>query len=193
MERAVDWTWKELPNRRGGSTELSDEEEEAQLRAALEDAFRRGRNEGMAEGKRQARQELAAAVGAANQAVDAIREEHDEWMTHLEGSLSALSVGIARYLIEKEIREDPGILQQLVERGLTRFPSDQTVKVHVNPTDLQLMRDSGADLSDPDRDVRWLGDPTLPPGSFLLEGPECVLDGRVDKALEKVYRSLADG
>jgi flagellar biosynthesis/type III secretory pathway protein FliH len=40
--------------------------------------------------------------------------------------------------------------------------------------------------------VRWLADARIQPGGCVVEGRERIVDGRVDTALERLYRKLSD-
>lgn len=194
MESAVNWIWKELPARGAqpeGEPEISAEELELQTQAALEEAYRRGLAEGVTRGQAEARQELAAALSVARQAVEQVRAGQESWMSNLDASLAAVAVGAARLLIEQELATDPEVIRRLVARALTQFPREQRVKVRVNPDDLQRMGEADPGALESGRDARWIGDPTVEPGDFLVEGPERLLDGRLDKALERLYRSMA--
>ena len=41
-----------------------------------------------------------------------------------------------------------------------------------------------------DREARWLPDASIAPGGCVVEGRERIIDGRIDTALERVYRRL---
>jgi len=40
------------------------------------------------------------------------------------------------------------------------------------------------------RDARWIADARVAPGGCIVEGRERIVDGRVDTALERIYRRL---
>jgi flagellar biosynthesis/type III secretory pathway protein FliH len=195
VDTAVDWTWKELPGNganSSGDPEVTPEELELQTQAALEEAYRRGLAEGITRGQAEARQELAAALSVARQAVDQVRAEQAEWMANLDESLAAVAVGAARLLVEQELATDHQVIERLIARALTQFPREHKVKVRVNPDDLQRMGEADPGAAEGGREARWIGDPSIQPGDFLVEGPERLLDGRLDKALERLYRSMAN-
>ena len=111
-------------------------------------------------------------------------------------NVSALAVAVAHHIVGRAIETDPAIVAELVKRALAEFPIDQPVRVRVNPQDLSLL--SLPDISGgdpiaiaPNRDVRWLADARITPGGCMVEGRDRIIDGRVDTALERVYRQLA--
>jgi flagellar biosynthesis/type III secretory pathway protein FliH len=64
----------------------------------------------------------------------------------------------------------------------------------VNPLDLSLLTanaisDAGAVTGN--RDASWLADPRVSRGGCLIEGRDRIVDGRVDTALERAYRRMA--
>ena len=85
---------------------------------------------------------------------------------------------------------------ELVRSALQEFPIDQPMRIRVNPTDLSAISRATSDGRDPlqiltrDRDARWLPDASIAPGGCIVEGRERIVDGRVDIALERIYRRL---
>jgi flagellar biosynthesis/type III secretory pathway protein FliH len=70
--------------------------------------------------------------------------------------------------------------------------------VRVNPLDLSNI--SGALPGEDDRapvtagrEVRWIPDASIGCGGCVVEGPERIVDGRIEAALERVYRRVTDG
>jgi flagellar assembly protein FliH len=67
----------------------------------------------------------------------------------------------------------------------------------VNPHDLSSISTaakpdgSGIRIA-PGRNVEWIADADLACGGCVVEGRQRVVDGRVDHALERIYRKLTD-
>ena len=196
MEAPVAWNWNQLDltSQVSKDPEVLAAEEEARLEAVREEAYLRGLEEGTSQGRTQARQELAASLAITRKAVDAMREIQDEWVANLEENLAAVAIAIAKQLVERELETDPDLLSTLIQNGVAHFPKDNKVRIRVNPRDLNAMSGAGGgdDLITGSH-ARWMADESIQPGSFILEGPERVLDGRVDSALERLYRSMVDG
>jgi len=169
---------------------------EAALRElAVKDAYARGRADGAAEGRATALAELAEASATVHALVAQLREQEQRLLHGLEENLAALAVGVARHVIGREVRQDPTVVADLVRRALAEFPVDQSVRVRVHPLDLSALTTAstadGAPLEiAPTRDLTWLADPRIQRGGAVLEGRERVVDGRVDVALERVFRRL---
>jgi flagellar assembly protein FliH len=120
-------------------------------------------------------------------------EEHR--LSVVEENLSALAVAIARQIIGRELRGDADAIADMVRRALVEFPIDQPLRVRLSPQDLSTIASLSTRSGDavpiaPGRDLRWLADPLLEPGSCVVEGKERIVDGRADRALERIYRRL---
>lgn len=169
----------------------SAEEQERRVRQAYADGYEEGRREGeIAEGAR-----LRTALRVAEEALDELRAGEARWTGSIEENICALAVAVARHVIGRELAADVTPVLELVRSALAEFPVDQPIRVRVNPGDMLLMRQSG-DGEDPlasvthGRDARWIADSQMAPGGCIVEGRERIIDGRVDTALERVYRRL---
>lgn len=168
------------------------QEWERRIAEARQQGFAEGRAEGeMAEGAR-----LRHAVRAAEDALEELRMGEMRWTGTIEENVCALAVIIARQIIGRELATDAEPVLQLVRNALAEFPIDQPMRIRVNPGDLAAISRTGADGRDPllavtrDRDARWLPDAAISPGGCVVEGRERIIDGRVDGALERIYRRL---
>lgn len=154
-------------------------------------AYEQGRLDGeMAEAER-----LRGVVAAVEGALDAIHENEAKWQECIAENIAALSVTIARHVVGREISSNPAGIADLIRCALAEFPIDQPMRVRVNPHDLSLLSlpsPQGGDpiLIAPNRDVRWMADSRIQAGGCVVEGRERIIDGRVDTALERLYRQL---
>jgi flagellar assembly protein FliH len=165
---------------------------ERKVAEAYENGFAEGRTEGeIAEGAR-----LRTAVKAAEEALEELRIGEMRWTGTIEENVCALAVVVARHVIGRELNTDSQPVVELVRSALQEFPIDQPMRIRVNPSDLSAISRSTADGRDPlamltrDRDARWLPDASIAPGGCIVEGRERIIDGRVDVALERIYRRL---
>ena len=168
----------------------------SEFEAQLDAAQRAGFDAGFAQGEAAAMTRLRTAIDAAEGAVDTMRANEAEWQQAVAENVSALAVAVAHHVVGRAIDTDPAIVAGLVKRALAEFPIDQPVRVRVNPEDLSLLSlpdaAGGAPIAiAPNRDVRWLADARIVPGGCMVEGRDRIIDGRVDTALERVYRQLA--
>ena len=159
---------------------------------ARAEGFERGR----ADGERAEQARLRQALGTATEALDVLRESEERWVGAIEENIAALAVAIARHIVDRELGTDAEVTRTMVRRALEAFPLDQPVRIRVNPHDLAVLGafpEAGgtAPAGTPPRDAHWIGDPRVLPGGCLVEGRDRIVDGRVDTAIERVYRRLA--
>jgi len=182
----------------------------AERERALADARARGRDDGLIEGANAERARLGDALRAAEAALDALRKGEARWAGTIEENICALAVGIAHHIVGREVRTAPDVVSAMVQQALAEFPIDQPLSVRVNPADLQVIATAATPGGQPDapvsgdpddltlrraavtsaRDLRWVADPRVAPGGCLVEGHDRIIDGRVDTALERLYRRL---
>jgi flagellar biosynthesis/type III secretory pathway protein FliH len=163
-----------------------------ELELARAEAFERGR----AEGERAEAARLRQALALATEALEAVRESEERWVGAIEENIAALAVAVARHIVDRELGTEAEVTRTMVRRALDTFPIDQPVRIRVNPQDLAVISAfpetgstgmAGAIV----REAHWMGDARVMPGGCVVEGRERIVDGRVDTALERVYRRLA--
>ncbi|MBL0938525.1 MAG: hypothetical protein IBJ03_06510 [Gemmatimonadaceae bacterium] len=154
------------------------------------DAYARGR----ADGERAARASLdgtlATAMQAVREATDSIAVHEARWLSNAEENIAALSVIVAQHILQREIVADPSFVADLVTNAIVQYPIDQEITVRVNPEDFNACRRVIEQEFGSQRALRWISDVNVGRGGCLTEGRERIIDGRVDTALERAYRSL---
>lgn len=170
-------------------TALREEMQEAQVKVASDArraGFEEGRSAGRAEAERAADARLGQAIRAAADAAATIRQHEEHYVGVLEENLTALACAIARQVIQREVQLDPSSIRALVQDALAQFPQESTLKVRLNPADHSLL---AGDAGYPD--VTWMADPRVERGGCIVEGRERIVDGRVDIALDQIFRHIS--
>jgi flagellar assembly protein FliH len=192
VRETAEVVWEEACERERELIRAAVEERDRLIAEAYAEGFEEGRHEGeIAEAAR-----LRTAVEAATEALDELRAGEVRWTGTIEENVCALAVAIARQVVGRELATDIEPVIELVRRALSEFPIDQPIRIRINPADLNAMRSADAVEGDrlgaiaPDRDAGWQPDPAIAPGGVVVEGRERIIDGRVDTALERVYRRL---
>jgi len=149
---------------------------------------------GIADGERIARDDVeprvASLLAALAQAVESIRMHEARWLANADENVAAIAVSVARHILQREVATDMSTVNALVQRALAVFPLGQTITVRLSPEDHACGIDLLKGLADGKQDVRWIADPHITRGGCLVEGRERIIDGRVDTALERLYRSI---
>ncbi len=161
---------------------------------ALDEAFTQGFDAGRAAGAEAERERLQSAFATVSALLDELHEREARWTEKIEENLCALAVAVGRQLFDAELQAAPAHTGVLARRALTEFPIDQPVVIRVNPTDLASITAAavadGGPLTVGRADTQWVPDPRVAPGGCVVEGRDRIVDGRVDTALERVYRKL---
>ena len=160
----------------------------------IDEGYARGLADGERKATATAQAHLGDALSVLEQAAAELRAATALAPTVLEENIAALSVAVAQQIIAREVTLDAGLVADLVRRALTEFPIDQSVRIRVNPQDLTAITIGYGDSAriTTNRDASWLADPRVARGGCLIEGRDRVIDGRVDTALERAYRRLAE-
>lgn len=161
---------------------------------AVDEAFTQGFDAGREAGAIAERERLESAVATVTQLLAELREREARWTERVEENLCALAVAVGRQLFDAELQAAPAHTAVLVRRALAEFPIDQPVVIRVNPSDLASITASavveGGQATTGRTDTQWVPDPRIIPGGCVVEGRDRIIDGRVDTALERLYRSL---
>ncbi|MCA0375366.1 MAG: flagellar assembly protein FliH [Gemmatimonadetes bacterium] len=155
------------------------------------DAYARGRADGERAARAALDHALAGALQALGEAVESVRLHEARWLSNAEENIAALSVLVARHVVQAAVEVDPTFLQQVVQSALQQCPAEQEITVRLHPDDLAACRSVIAQHADQVQGIRWIADPSIVRGGCLTEGRERIIDGRVDTALERAYRMLA--
>ena len=161
---------------------------------ALDEAFSQGFDAGREAGATAERARIDAPLAALNALLGELREREARWIERLEENLCALAVAVGRQLFDAELEAAPAHTAVLVRRALTEFPIDQPILIRVNPVDLASITAhavaEGGQVSVGRADAQWIPDPRIAIGGCVIEGRDRIVDGRVDTALERLYRKL---
>ena len=137
--------------------------------------------------------ELTDAISAWQAATRALGDTATRLRAQVAATVHALSVAIARHLVERELAADPAIVRQLVMRALHIAPMNGTLTVRMHPEDLDAITAAGGpgEVAGTGIDLRWTADDTLTRGSCMVEGPAAIVDGRLDRALLDIYERIS--
>ena len=164
--------------------------------ASRAEAFARGHAAGMADAHEQAHAQVARVLAVAARAPRASVHAHEQrWLGNVEENLAAIAVTIARHLIHRELAGDASVLTDLEHAARCSSSRSSAASrcacIRTTCTSCRSCSPLGQAWTAPAiARVRWLADPHIMRGGCLVEGRERVLDGRVDTALERAYRTL---
>lgn len=156
--------------------------------------YQRGFDEGIKQAAVEGEARIKDAVSAVGKVVEYLSAAQNDFAMIRTQNLHGLALAVAHKLILREIAADPSIVKELVERAIVLLPHDTKLEIRLNPEDLETMREH-LDHMTPGAggvSIQWLADPVLERGSFLVESPQRLVDGRTDTALRNLFEQLAN-
>jgi flagellar assembly protein FliH len=156
--------------------------------------IRQAHAEGVAQGRGEARGELAAAGQALARALEATAALRPQLMHEAEEDLLRLSVLIARKVMLREFSCDPGILAGLVRGALELANEPGEIVLRLNADEYQVVAECGEfrELLKENRSLTLKSDPALPPAGCLLETARGNIDAGLDAQLDDILRRLCE-
>ena len=193
-------TRPELPDLRAVGAEVAGARPEPDVDAEarrLDEARAEAHQLGFEEGRRAEAERLRTLGEAVRKILDEIDSAEARREQEAMDRTAALATAIAGHIIEREVRTAPDIVGELVRRAVAEFPVNDTLAVHLNPSDLALLSsgmggEGGSDRLTTGQSVRWVPDPTVRAGGCLIEGSDRVVDARLSRILERIFRALTD-
>lgn len=189
----------EEPKRRGGEGSRREdpaptrESEEAESRRiALErEARERGRARGMAEAEEAYRAKAAKLDALAA----SLQEERVGLFDRIEPELVRLSVSIAEKVISQELELRPEIVVDVVRSAVKRLRDRESLRVSVNPSDVERVKEAREDLIhavDGVRKMEIVEDRRVGAGGCVIESPSGTLDSRIRTQIDEIGRVLGE-
>lgn len=167
-------------------------EERARL---IDEGYARGLADGEAKARTAAQATVNDIVSSTRRIAAELTDASALAPSILQENVAALAVVVARQIIAREVSIEKDLVANLVRRALTEFPIDQGVRIRVHPLDLSVLTANAPAAGDGaitgNRDASWVADPRISRGGCLIEGRDRIVDGRVDTALERAYRRMA--
>jgi len=152
----------------------------------FQQGYREGREQGEKEGFEEARQSLNAEIGHFRQMMDLLAEPLSQLDEQVEQELVGLSMAVARQLVRRELKTDPGQIVAVVRDALALLPvSQRTATLTMHPEDAELVR-SALHL---DRvSVPWeiVEEPLISRGGCRVETEVSCIDATVESRLAAV-------
>ncbi|MDT8384218.1 MAG: flagellar assembly protein FliH [Gammaproteobacteria bacterium] len=153
---------------------------------AYDAGFQKGRQEGMASGKA----EIATKEKLLTTMLDSLSHPLDRLDEAVEQQLVSLALSIARQLVRRELKADPGQVVGVVREALAVLPiGSQDVKVCLHPDDVLLMRESIAQ-SGADQNWSLVEDPSLMRGDCRILTRVSQIEATLEKRLTAVVAPL---
>lgn len=170
---------------RSGSN-AGDEQTRKTKQAAYQEGFEQGERDGLAA----AQIHINQAVQSLKSVFDSMGEPLKQVDDKIESELVNLAVSIAKQIVRRELKTDPGEVVAVVREALANIPaSSQRVRVYLNPEDGELVRQ----IIPPNAAERtWevIDDPVLSRGSCRVETDTTVIDASFESRIAAIAAKI---
>jgi flagellar assembly protein FliH len=161
----------------------------------LEQRIREAQQQGYEEGQAIARQAHAAQLEAMQvklaRTIEEITGLRQRYRHAAEQDVVGLALAVARRILHRELTVAPDALLGLVKAALEKLDANEVQRVRVSRQDAALVGAFLEKMGLPQR-IEVTADPTLAPGSVVLETTRGLLDASVDTQLNEIDRGFAD-
>jgi flagellar assembly protein FliH len=176
--------------RRAGKTvqELEDVE-----KRAYEEAYAKGRAEGLASAEREIRpqiQQLQARIERLDSIIGTLARPLHEMDAVVEDQLVQLALTVAKHLVRRELRIDPSQVIAIIRETVALLPaSARDVRVHLHPEDAAVVREK---LAAPAGERVWtiVEDPVMGRGGCRVTTDTAHIDARLETRIGTVVSAL---
>lgn len=176
--------------RRAGKTVGELEEVE---RRAYEEAFEKGRAEGLAAAEQEMRpqlQQLQARIDRFDAIIGTLAQPLHQLDVEVEDQLVQLALTVARHLVRRELRIEPAQVIAVIRETVALLPaSARDVRVHLHPEDAAVVRER---LATPTGERVWTiaEDPVMSRGGCRVTTETAHIDARLETRIGSVVSAL---
>lgn len=162
-------------------------------RAAFEEAYAKGHAAGLAAAKAEEQaklDQLTQRLARADAMLNTLARPLAEMDAEVESELLALASTLAKHLVRRELKADPGQIIAVIRETVGLLPvATRDVRVHLHPEDAALVREK---LAAPHAERAWtiIEDPVLTRGGCRVTTDTAQIDARVETRLGAVMSAM---
>ncbi|MEM6999053.1 MAG: flagellar assembly protein FliH [Pseudomonadota bacterium] len=169
-------------------------EMQALQKDAYDEGFNMGRKEGRAQGYKDAQDKVATESREQFQKLekifstlaDPVAQMDDE----IENSIIQLTLSIARQLVRRELKIEPGEIVAVVREAIRVLPiSARNPTIYLHPEDIQLVRNA-LSLGDDEKAYRLEEDLLLTRGDCRVETESSYIDASIEARLSAIAANM---
>lgn len=156
---------------------------------AYQEGFQQGQRDGVAAGKEEHRkkaQNLESIIKTLNAPLTDLDEE-------VINELVSLATAIARHMIRRELKSDPGEVINVVREALNNLPiASRNISIYLHPEDVGLVREA-LSLSGDEQTYKIIDDPALMRGGCRVVTDTSRVDASIETRLAALVAQLMGG
>lgn len=162
------------------------QERARQIEEQAKGEFRKARDEGLRQGRREAEQEMADRLAKAARLADIAAERH------LPG-LIELASQMASQLVRSELELRPQAISHICREVIRENRPGRKLKLLLHPGDLERLREEGSPLiEDGDVHIDLEAAPDLQPGGCVVRSELGQVDARLNVQLKELCRAVRE-
>lgn len=178
-----------VPDRPHGNKLLTARQIEEVQQQAYEESYEKGYKEGLAAGKL----EINKTVQHLNAVVNALSKPFEELDEKVEEELVILVIAIAKQLIRRELKSDPGQVIGVVRECTSSLPvASQNIRLFLHPDDAAIIRE---ELAPAEGEPAWkiVEEPTMARGGCRVVTDTSHVDASVETRLNSIITRFLGG
>jgi flagellar assembly protein FliH len=161
---------------------------------AYDEGFNMGRKEGRSQGYKEGREQVESESQELFQRLEALfnslANPVSQLDDELETSIAELTLAIARQLVRREIKIEPGEIVAVVREAVRALPiSARNPTIYLHPEDMQLVRNA-LSLGDDEKTYRFEEDLLLVRGDCRVETESSYIDASIEARLSAIAANM---
>ncbi|HDH01609.1 MAG TPA: hypothetical protein ENH17_00610, partial [Nitrospirae bacterium] len=113
-------------------------------------------------------------------------------LTEAQPQVFALSVAMAKKILRDEIRQNPEVIINLIKAAMEKIERTGTITIKINPALKELIANHKPELLAIHPEIRFDTDPSIPPASPLVVGPEEEVITDLESQLTNLVEDLGE-
>jgi len=169
---------------------------EAGKAVGLSQGLAEGKEQGYAEGLAQGQQQINEQAEYFEKILEALAQPLEEVDFEVEQQISSLAMMVAKQLVRRELKTDPGQVIAAVRQAVSVLPvGARDVRVYLHPEDASLVRESMSMNESSEDEKRWrvVEDPALTRGGCNVETESSRIDATVETRLTSIIVQALGG
>jgi flagellar assembly protein FliH len=191
----------QLEHARAHAARIVDEARQ-QAEQIRQEAERQGRGQGQQQAdaahqdrvRSEVQRQLASALPALEQAVEAVREARAGHLRQCEAGLIRLASAIAARLVRRQLQQTPEIALDLVREALELATGSQQLKIRLHPSDYDALGPCVAELARRHGEsvtAELIADADVSRGGCVLQTEFGTIDQRFESQLARIIEELS--
>lgn len=170
-------------------------EARAEAEQKVQEAHAEGMRRGIQNGEEQFRESVAASAQLLQSAAAALHESRESFLESAQDQVARLAYAIAARILRREAQVAPELVQTTVRAALERLLDQERVLLHVNPRDLEAIREHQITLLDDFDSIKELdlvSDEEVEPGGCVAETDRLHVNTQLQAQLEQLMERIDD-